>query len=98
MKAISHAQFRAITISVLCSVEAGICNATGDCSGFHVFNTRPSVGALYSRNGWNESIGNARGTGTYTHIYLDLSLSNPIYGNSETVTPESMSCKFFIRY
>lgn len=31
-------------------------------------------------------------------INIDLSRSNSIFGNSDTVTPESMSCKFFIRY
>ena len=63
-----------------------------------MFNTRPDAGALYLGDAWNESIGNARGVATYTHIYLDLSRANSIYGNSETVTPESLSTKFFIKF
>ena len=29
---------------------------------------------------------------------FDASLSNPVYGNSDTVTPLSLSTKFFIKY
>ena len=31
-------------------------------------------------------------------LIFDASDSNPIYGNSETVTPLSESCRFYIRY
>lgn len=34
----------------------------------------------------------------YMNSSFNASLSNPIYGSSITVTPLSMSCKFYISY
>ena len=41
------------------------------------------------------------GNNTYTYcsgFNFNASNVSSIYGNSDTVTPESLSCKFFIRY
>lgn len=35
---------------------------------------------------------------TRTNLNFDASLSNPIYGNSNTVNPLSLSCRIFIKY
>ena len=32
------------------------------------------------------------------HATFDASLSNPVYGNSDTVTPLSLTSKFYIKY
>lgn len=37
-------------------------------------------------------------TNPYYRAQMDASRSNSIYGNSDTVTPESLSTKFFIKY
>lgn len=42
-----------------------------------------------------------RGANSYTYcsgFNFNASNISSIYGNSDTVTPESLSCKFFIRY
>ena len=45
-------------------------------------------------SGW---MTNATNT-SYIPIIFDASLSNPIYGNSSTVTPLSLSSTFIIKY
>lgn len=40
----------------------------------------------------------ARMDGNYLIQSGLASVSNNIYGNSDTVTPESLKCKYFIRY
>ena len=37
-------------------------------------------------------------SGAKKGVNFDASTSNPIYGSSETVTPESLSTKFFIKF
>ena len=53
----------------------------------------------YVRN-WNTSYsGISQGSGSgYSDYYVDLSRSNNIFGKSNTVTPESLSTKFFIKF
>ena len=46
---------------------------------------------------YSASPGNGAKLGNYG-LEVDASLSNPIYGNSDTVTPLSLSTKFFIKY
>lgn len=44
------------------------------------------------------AVGLGSGNACVSSFELDASLSNPIYGNSDTVTPESLKCEYFIRY
>lgn len=50
-------------------------------------------------DGWHQDITNFVGNG-HGHVWLKFNASgaNPIYGRSTTVTPESYSCKFFIKF
>lgn len=41
---------------------------------------------------------NWNGDGNGTGFTFDASLSNPIYGKSNTVQPAALSCKFCIKY
>lgn len=63
----------------------------GDTQGTGVFANNNSGPATYI------------GVGTYynatrTNLNFAASLSNPIYGNSNTVNPLSLSCRIFIKY
>lgn len=88
------------------SVQAGICNINayfrpiirnwgGNVGQYTQFN-----GAFYQGSTYNclrsQNGGGLNDVGTY--LYFDASRSNSIYGRSNTVTPLSKSCKFFIRY
>lgn len=60
-------------------------------------------GALH--DGYFSQVGSSIGTynsegsaGTTNMIHFDASYSNSLYGKSNTVTPESIHTKFFIRY
>lgn len=79
-------------------MEAGICNATGNLGTlFHGAN-KPS-GACYTNN-WNTAFaGIAQGSGSgYSDYGINLARSNSIFGKSNTVTPKSLSTKFFIKF
>lgn len=71
-------------------VAEGLPNITGrsgpyeNCQGWNI----TSAGALASTRAGSTTIGGG-GTGSYFYSDLDASLSNPIYGNSEHVTPET---------
>lgn len=43
----------------------------------------------FSGNRWDQ---------TLNTVGINLSLANSIYGNSNTITPESLSARFFIKY
>lgn len=77
-------------------MSAGLPNITGKTSSYAVQSGSGS-GALTSK-----VIKDAKLWGSNTtHIAslsLDASNSNDIYDNSSTVTPESLSTKFFIKY
>lgn len=87
-----------ISCQLKCSVEAGICNAVGSLGTlFHgMYSTR---GACYVNN-WNTSYaGIAQGSGSsYSDYGINLARSNSIFGKSNTVTPKSLSTKFFIKF
>ena len=74
------------------TAEAGLPNITGSIvgstTGLVPFNYPVSTGALYSKTG---STDNHQGHSSYSskpsNLYMDASLSNPIYGASDTVQP-----------
>ena len=48
-------------------------------------------GVTQTRVGWEVKT-------SITDIEFDASRSNPIYGNSDTVQPNSISCRFYIKF
>ena len=59
---------------------------------------RASVTGCFKREGTTTSGSGYSDATTGYLINFDASRSNPIYGSSETVTPESLSTKFFIKF
>ena len=55
-------------------------------------------GAIKITQGGNENNLAINSNAPLYNLDFDASLSNPIYGNSDTVTPLSLSTKFFIKY
>lgn len=74
---------------------AGLPSITGDA------NTNQETGhdptGVFYRSG-DYPVGGVNGTFYRSNLFFDASLSNSIYGSSETVTPLSMSCVFCISY
>jgi microcystin-dependent protein len=65
-------------------------------------NTTEQTGAFYNAGNTENVVGTAgvnitAGTGTHTASF-DASRSNPIYGNSNTVQPKSLTTRFIIKY
>ena len=62
--------------------------------------TATNASAIYTTDSEGKTTGGAGlANATVTNSFnIDASLSNPIYGNSDTVTPLSLSTKFFIKY
>ena len=92
-------------------IEAGLPNITGysswDFMGTHYNEYVENNGALlkYDSNGpltlknryvWTD--GNVTQTSTHNYLSFDASLSNPIYGNSNTVQPKSVLFMFYIKF
>ena len=77
-------------------MSAGLPNITGHFAS--------ATGKIYSTDGAFTTNGTVKGqlNGSYNGSlgkgYLDASRSSSIYGNSDTVTPKSLSTKFFIKY
>lgn len=67
----------------------------GHTRGTGVVNRVPVTTHLYDHS--NVGIGTPN-TAMYCGWDIDLSRINSIFGNSNTVTPLSKSCKFFIKY
>ena len=80
------------------SVEAGICNVVGTAVFTDVKSSRTFSGALYAYQTGSGSREGGGGDSSRPDLGFDASLSNEIYGNSDTVTPESLSCLFCIKY
>jgi len=88
-------------------VEAGCPNITGEAEFGSITNVSyPTVvataeGAFYSSRTDSARVANV-GTnsvpGYNNRFNMDASHSSTIYGSSETVTPLSLSTKFFIKY
>ena len=76
---------------------AGLPNITGSTRLYSYPAEEVDTGALYREDGAGY-VDNSIGQGKFYRVNFDASLSNPIYGNSDTVTPLSLSTKFFIKY
>lgn len=66
-------------------MEAGAPNITGQV-GTSDNATTPQTGAFYSSG----TIGHGNGSGGATVVQIDASRSNPIYGNSDTIQPQTI--------
>lgn len=76
-------------------MEAGLPNITGSYNWGTTILVESS-GAL-TGGSYSKGYGNAT-THSWGGIKLDASLSNSIYGNSETVTPKSLTTFLLIKY
>ena len=77
------------------SVKVGLPNLTGDK--FLVKATTHPVGLL--KNTGTRAANNGEGfTGVVDYATFDASRWNSIYGSSDTVTPNSLSCLYIISY
>jgi hypothetical protein len=87
-------------VSKLNSVnEAGLPNITGNYQGFRTGNSgNPNaIGALYMSFDGVSSIGSGSGsTNRVQNLGFDASRSNSIYGNSDTVQPQSLNQLLYI--
>ena len=55
-------------------------------------------GSIVAQNGGTQATGTG-GKGSSGHAWtLDASVSSPVYGASQGVTPSSISCLFFIKF
>ena len=79
--------------------QAGLPNITGGISGYYDFaggHTPVTRGALFK----NELFGNQTGSsggGYNLGLGFDASRSNSIYGNSDTVQPNALTCRYIIK-
>ena len=75
-------------------VEAGLPNIEGKITMITALSRTSTGGAVYHETSTGETGGVASGSGFGTqggcHYYIDASLSNPIYGNSNTVQPNAV--------
>lgn len=80
-----------------CSVVAGAPNITfsGGLGGGALFNC---LGALYVTGTNSNPAGNHSLDIKASTFIFDASRSSPVYGSSDTVTPESLTTQFFIKY
>lgn len=78
-------------------MEAGLPNITGKTDKIWKLDSgNVETGAIKT-----DATGKLKGAGGTNNSYnltFDASNSNIIYGNSSTVTPESLTTKFFIKY
>lgn len=76
------------------SVEAGLPNITGKLVGGVV-----ASGPFNKTSSENNRVSTNTSSKLFISYYdLDVSLSNPTYGNSETVTPKSLTTFMLIKY
>ena len=90
----SHSPEHVSSLFVTCSVKAGIANILGSFSAIVCTNHNAyASGAFRGVNG--SASGAANGAFGYN---MDASRCSSIYGNSDTVTPLSLTNIFLIRY
>ena len=78
------------------SYNAGLPNITGSISPINSGNGGSATGAFNAEKG---KVAASTGSGNYYYSYnFDASSSNPSYGNSLTVTPESLTTLLLIKY
>ena len=76
--------------------EAGLPNITGSMVGLRTYSTNPSHnGALSPNQDTSKQSTTASSVGT-NGIDFDASQSNPIYGNSNTVQPQSIKVLYYV--
>lgn len=94
-------------MDISCSVDAGLPNIIGILDSpsavkglFNIVPTNSSVtGAFSAEYTKKKSFGDASTTANFaTKFNLNASLYNPIYGNSESVNPTSLTTGWFIRF
>ena len=74
-------------------------NINGSIGGSYNYVFNSGVGALKTLSVKNTNNVAISGTGNINNgMELDASLSNSIYGNSNTVTPSSLITNFYIKY
>ena len=84
------------------SKNAGLPNITGETGGASEYgsvfgkNGTATIGAISITNNNDRTASTGSGTG-YGKLTFDASRSNPIYGNSETVQPKSLTLRYFIQ-
>lgn len=76
------------------TVEAGLPNITGELITLPV---NSASGALSINGTTSSNMAISAGSWDYTKVGLDASLSNSIYGNSDTVQPEAIQYPYFIQ-
>lgn len=81
------------------SIGAGLPNITGSVGGAYNYVFNSGKGAFISRSfGYTNTVDISGKDNINNGTTLDASLSSSIYGSSETVTPESITTTFCIRY
>ena len=85
------------------SVEAGLPNITGSLklTPAQTLSKNVPYGAGMCSKTMTSPTGDCNSGGNVQPTYnaqFDASLSNSIYGNSNTVTPSSLSCKVILKY
>lgn len=79
------------------AIEAGLPNITGTFGGTVCIGARGTIGAFYDDSSSPGSYGTTGAQSGYTSKYsFDASLSNSIYGNSNTVQPSSVKYPYYI--
>lgn len=83
-------------------IQEGLPNATGTLTGFFGAMIKGStsygatpIGAFYATGSATMNTGTG---GTDKGIGLDLSRSNSVFGGSDTVQPNSLTCRFYIKF
>lgn len=77
---------------------AGLPNIEGDISRILMTNSGSTSGAYTRSNTGASSVsGNASTSVAYYSESFDASLSNPIYGNSDTVQPDALTVRYIIK-
>lgn len=77
---------------------AGLPNITGGFTLFQMLSLDTASGAFRVTKGNSPYGSRVQGSHSDETFTLDASRSSSIYGNSDTVTPLSLSTKFFIKY
>ena len=77
-------------------VEAGLPNITGQTGASSVGNRFPATGAFSYRSDMGNNTYGSSGSGAGDVVYMDASNSSPIYGNSNTVQPQTIKILYYI--
>ena len=79
--------------------DAGLPNIVGEWSGqtFPTANSMSRSGAFSSGSVGSKYWGTSNSSGNLSNLKFDASVSNPIYGNSTTVQPKSLTTRYVIK-